>query len=380
MSLMDKLIRIILSDYVENGKLSPGDQFPTTRELAEQYGASVASIAHALGILQAQGIVDKRRSAGCFLVRSTAAPAYATAGILGLVIPAAPEARILAHFSDGVEEASRAMGLNLLYLTHKYDYEREREQVHRALEAECQAIILCPNARTQRQFETDYLRRDTFDVPLVLVDMCQPDQGHIQVVFDNFQAGRDMAEWLLHNGHERIAFMRPKTDGTDLAYRSVDDRFRGYLAALEARGIIPRAEWAWDVDISLRGDPDEAVAHAIVRLAQWRETPDRVTAVMALEDNYAVDYYIASRELQIDVPGELCLTGFDNLPVRRSARPLFATTEADFRHAGALAVDLAMRQRKGIVKPPLTMMLPVPMVFPKEEAFNRTRSALQSHS
>ncbi|APT92051.1 hypothetical protein CPHO_03135 [Corynebacterium phocae] len=58
-----------LRSRIESGLLKPGDKFPTERQLVEEFDVARMTIRHALGILEDDGLIDRRRgrSGGTFV-------------------------------------------------------------------------------------------------------------------------------------------------------------------------------------------------------------------------------------------------------------------------------------------------------------------------
>lgn len=59
-----------ITDLIETGRLSPGDQLPSERDLVEQLQISRASIREALRLLERQGLIDVRPGKGAFVINS----------------------------------------------------------------------------------------------------------------------------------------------------------------------------------------------------------------------------------------------------------------------------------------------------------------------
>jgi DNA-binding LacI/PurR family transcriptional regulator len=75
----------------------------------------------------------------------------------------------------------------------------------------------------------------------------------------------------------------------------------------------------------------------------------------------AVQTIVLAQEMGFAVPEQLRVVGFDDLPVAQMFRPEFPTTAPDFRRAGELAAELAIRLMRGEKLPSLVYMLPVPI-------------------
>ena len=363
-SLVTKLARYLIRDYVAVDTAREGMRIPTTRTLAKQYSASIASVAQALEILQAQGMLTKRHGSGCYLNAREVLPQQTLEQSIGLIIPAASAAPLMADLCDGVEHACRKRGFHVMIATHNYDREREYTEVHRAISGGCKAVILCPYPRvSSHNMKDDFLCKEHFDRPLVLVDLGDTEHRHAQIIFDNYGAGYDMTKWLIEKGHRAIAFMKTFDEDTEVRYRSNHDRYLGYCDALQEQGIPPRPEWLWKTEVKARRKHEDAMQHAVDHLKTWLQTENRPTAVLCIDDLYAVDLITMAPSLGIETPKELCVVGFDSHPIRRAIQPPFPSTAPDFKLAGSRAVDLAVRIINGFIEPPFTYILPVPLVF-----------------
>src|SRR5438309_125825 len=56
-----------LRQQIRAGQLSPGDRLPAETELADRHRYSVPTVRQALGVLQAEGLIEKRHGRGNFV-------------------------------------------------------------------------------------------------------------------------------------------------------------------------------------------------------------------------------------------------------------------------------------------------------------------------
>jgi GntR family transcriptional regulator len=59
----------LLIAQIESGELSQGDRLPPERELAERFSVQRVTLRQALGILESQGLIDRRQGSGTFIAR-----------------------------------------------------------------------------------------------------------------------------------------------------------------------------------------------------------------------------------------------------------------------------------------------------------------------
>src|SRR5262245_8336292 len=120
-STTERLASSILSDYIENGQLKAGDKLPSLRELAAKYGTSANSVAHAIGALSLQGVVDKRHGSGCFVSIQAPAVRINSAQLIGLIIQA-QNYEVMMRVYAGVQKAVRMENFQLVVGDAQWNY------------------------------------------------------------------------------------------------------------------------------------------------------------------------------------------------------------------------------------------------------------------
>lgn len=357
-SSLHEVANAIYNEYIDSGKLKPGDKLPGVRELQSEYSTSATTIVHALSVLQQQGVIRKNHGVGCFVLgRREKNDPVEPSNTIGLIVQIQNEEIIMRLYS-GVERGRQRYGSTLQIADARQDYNSEYQEVKKMIESRCGAIILYPAIRTREQLEHDYLNNEFADFPIILVDTALPKHKRSKVIFDNYYAGYEITQFLINEGHRNIAFMLASAANDDLLITPNLDRYRGYLEALKSSDIQHSSDNEWVVD-KYGIFADEAFLRNI--LDKWKQNPNRPTAVIAVEDYVATGLTHAALDMGISVPDELRIVGFDDLICGRSCRPLFPTTSPDFARAGELAMELAVEQASGRITEPVTYLLPVPL-------------------
>ena len=143
------------------------------------------------------------------------------------------------------------------------------------------------------------------DLPLVLVDNSLPKCSCVYI--DDVAGGKMATDHLLSLGHRRIGFIGDNAH-TDLGMTSSEDRYAGYLTALEAAGIEP------DFDLVARG-PHSSEAAAALTSALFELGKHRPTAIFASSDTLAVGVVKAAQQHGYKIPDDCAVIGFDNLDI-----------------------------------------------------------------
>ncbi len=170
-------------------------------------------------------------------------------------------------------------------------------------------------------------------VPFVIVD---GDSEHVPSVnSDDEEGAYRAAVHLLAQGHRdlRIFTFETPYGHLEYVYYGVGGRrMRGYRRAFEEAGL------GWE----------EALLHPTVATieggarsftAAW-ESGLRPTAVLAVSDAMAIGIVQAAGALGLDVPGDLEVVGFDDVPLASLVSPALSTVHQPIEEKGRTAAEL----------------------------------------
>ncbi|MDQ7904955.1 LacI family DNA-binding transcriptional regulator [Phytohabitans sp. ZYX-F-186] len=166
-------------------------------------------------------------------------------------------------------------------------------------------------------------------VPHVLVDRLVPEAGHPTCAADNRQGAAEIATLVAGLGHREVALvLGPRRLRTSL------DREAGFRSVLAAgRAVRTRV---------LRGGVDHAAGVAAAR--SLLGAAHRPTAILCANDTIALGVLHEARLRGVDVPGELTVTGFDDIPMAGWEPYALTTVRHDTGRMAAEAVRLLLSQ------------------------------------
>ncbi len=149
--------------------------------------------------------------------------------------------------------------------------------------------------------------------PVVLLGQLPGSQASF-VDVDNHQAARLAVEHLIEQGHRRIGYI----SNGPLAYTGASDRLAGYQDALETYGI------PHDETLISAGDfgPESGRAAVQTLLTQTTLPP---TAIFVASDVVAIGVMNMLHELGLEVPDDIALVGYDDIPIARYLTPPLTT-------------------------------------------------------
>ncbi|MBE2204626.1 MAG: GntR family transcriptional regulator [Chthoniobacterales bacterium] len=340
----------IREQFLHSGSAAVGDRLPGVQELARRYQVSVPTVSKALGVLQAEGVLETTRGAGIFI---TALPMARATGILprgrrlGFIANAfAPSVaqKVLA----GVTRTAALHGCRVELAMTDWDPTEERWHLLNMAKQGLDGVIVYPSVSPAGV--PHYLADTLPDFPVVVIDLARPEMKRPSLVFDNWKAGLDMTRHLLDAGHENIGFISLGDS------RSVSDRLKGYRRALASTDQPYREELVGDGMEALH---DKNFGPLLDRLLAL---PSRPTAIIAPYDQFA-RYCLDELDARPDGAPPVEVVGFDNIQTDEW-RHRFPTTGPDFYNLGERAVDMLLQIIDSHASTPTETVLPAPLILP----------------
>ncbi len=247
----------------------------------------------------------------------------------------------VAEVLTGAELAARAAGYTLLVASSHRDPERELEAAALLAGRQVDGMLVI-SSRAHGHY-CDLHRRNTpagSGLPVVLVNNDQSGPQVYNVGMDNRAGARAAVAYLRSLGHARIAFLAGPEAG-----RSSRERLVGYREEMEA-GCC-----SGDLCLVLPGKGQlEDGASALAALRQMAPGT-RPTAILCYNDLAAMGLLAAAHQVAWDVPADLSVVGYDNLPLSAFTVPALTTVHQPAQKMGRLAVDSCLAALSGMPIP-----------------------------
>lgn len=163
---------------------------------------------------------------------------------------------------------------------------------------------------------------------VVVVDpSSQPDPETRSVGVSNWAGGLAATEHLIALGHRRIGIVAGR-----IAKLHNQARLGGYRAALERAGL--------PIDPALVTTGAHPYHSALAAASALLDLPDPPTAIFATGDTFAMGVYEAARVRGLDIPRDLSVVGFDDVPMATWMAPPLTTMRQPLADMAALGVRL----------------------------------------
>ncbi|WP_231442106.1 LacI family DNA-binding transcriptional regulator [Brevibacterium zhoupengii] len=291
-----------------------------------------------------------------------------------------------ASLAHAVVEAAKAYEYTVLIDETRGLPEKE-EQVARGYQSsQADGIIFSPLT-----LPVDSILAARDSTPLVLLGEHTLDPRIDHVTADNVESTREATAHLISLGHRRIAFLGYLTEGT---LGTGDLRLEGYRRALADAdidedpaliiGAAPQATPATSSGISAGAEVGrEAGAEAGAESDYSREEgyaraqqilllrqSARIDAVVCANDLLAIGLLRAFREADVNVPGDVAVTGWDNTPEGGFSAPTLTTVAPDMNAIARFAVEAVHQRIMGSTDAPIGRVAPHSLMIRESTAGN----------
>jgi DNA-binding LacI/PurR family transcriptional regulator len=236
-------------------------------------------------------------------------------------------------FSSMVKEIGRFTmehGIPLTVCETENSEEKERTYLDLLLENRIGGIIF-----------TEGVSRSIVDntkdhVPVVLVDQHYARGNIPEVTSDNFSGAQKATEYLIQLNHEKIGFVAGPLD-----WPSARERMNGYKSALKKNSL------PFDERLIFHGDFQ--FESGLRAMEYYLSSPEWPTAIFCSNDQMALGVLNKAYTMNISIPDDLSLVGFDDIPLFSFIKPRITTVRQNVPSLCEKAVELIMKQLNGEV-------------------------------
>ncbi|WP_420630081.1 LacI family DNA-binding transcriptional regulator [Candidatus Leptofilum sp.] len=262
---------------------------------------------------------------------------------------------VIAPFFVRPSYVERFRGLDAIFAESDYDFvlynvetiERRdycfRELAHSDKVDGLLIMSLVPQNKIVRRFKNA-------GIPAVLVDAAHPELSH--VIIDDLEGGYNATKHLIDLGHRKIAYISDHMHESPFNFQPVIDRYRGYRKALADAGIPFQPEYHRQGELSR-----EVAKEITIDLLQLPEPP---TAIFAYSDTQAFGTLRAARELNIAVPEQLSVIGYDDIEIAEYLH--LTTVRQELYDSGRVGAQMLLNAISNPTAVPQTTLLPTKII------------------
>ena len=182
--------------------------------------------------------------------------------------------------------------------------------------------------------ETKLLKKLNSKIPVVQCCEVNLEADTFSVAINDVEASRKAINYLISLGRQRIAFIN-----SDLSNSYARLRFQGYKSALSDAGI----KYDENLVVQLSDINYYATESAIYPLLKNNPRPD---AIFCVSDIFGAAAINACNSLNINIPTDIMVIGFDNIETSVITRPTLTTVNQPRYNIGLTACELLMEKTR----------------------------------
>jgi LacI family transcriptional regulator len=247
---------------------------------------------------------------------------------IGLVVPDIANP-FFADIIRGADDWAQSAGYSVLLCNSVEDPDREADLLRTLEQRAVDGVVLCSSRLPEKMLAESTKRHNA----VVLVNRALT--GCSNVCVDDARGTALVVQHLLRSGRSRIGLVA----GPETSY-SARERARGYAEAMAAAGreLDPAGTARCE-------RPDVEGGHQAA-LCLLRSQP-RVDGLVCYNDLVAIGALRACTELGLRVPGDVAVTGADDILLARLVTPALTTLRVDRQAVGAAALHMLLDQLNG---------------------------------
>ena len=289
-----------LQDRIEQGYYATNEKIPTEVELVKLSGLSRATVRQALRNLEQDGYIVRKKRVGSFVLKIE----KDTKNIptVGILIPdiRSGYAPILAR---GAEDEATKNNISLILCNTDDLLSQAKYHIDRLINLKVSGVIYVPVAASDKDNLQIIKKLKRKNIPVVLADRGIQDSEIDIVTTNNFEGSRQIAQHLINEGHERIAFLSNKLYSTERL------RYDGFISKMKEANINQ------DPAITILDKGAFNVNRYLTHVHKILKNKKKFTAVYAGHDRIALLFYSAAKNMGLSVPKDFSLVGYDNMPL-----------------------------------------------------------------
>jgi LacI family transcriptional regulator len=243
---------------------------------------------------------------------------------IGLIIPDISNP-FFAMIAKYIERSARENGYSVIVSDSDENTEIEKSSLQFLASRKIDGLIISPVGK-----EAEHLiKLSNKNIPIVLVDRYFRDLKLPFVGSDNFKGSFEATNYLIQNGHSRIAFIQGIKNTT-----VNQDRVNGFIEAFKINNI--------PLDRRLIVGDSFGIENGYTETRLLITLEKRPTALFAASNLISLGVLKALYEENLNVPDDISLISFDDLPYSDYLTTPLTTVAQQSKDIGSIAFKLLM--------------------------------------
>lgn len=238
----------------------------------------------------------------------------------GLIIDDTPFFQLLI---DGFEKECRACGFEMVlcYLDSRND--DYLEEVNEIINDTTAAVTLLGTELSNEDFEIFKSAK----CPLMTLDYWHSDMSCNAVFINNVDSVRKAVQYFIDRGHTEIGYLKGS-----FRIKAFQNRVSGYRIAMNKNGLSVNDDYTVTLSTTMDGAYHDMLSYLC-------KSPKLPTAFFADNDMIAIGAMKALQECHYNIPDDISIIGFDDLPFCEICTPRLTSVRVPKQEMGRIAVQ-----------------------------------------
>jgi len=349
--LHNQLRQLILS-----GRWTNGTRIPSETQFAEAFKLSRSTVRLALQQAEIEGLIERIAGRGTFVAYSRSRSRNKRL-IAFVTCDFDAENHLL--LLNGAESEAKARDYQIVF-SKVTNYEEERATLKRLSEYDDTAgILLWPNTAHSHPENVGDL--PTGVVPVVFLDRRVEGSNLDCVTSDNYGGAQSLMRHLVELGHQHVVFLCHH----EMRISTVMERYRAYQDVLREADLMPMEPWLVglpglepNVKDVLRSSLNSRSLELQSIKKYMSSAHPRPTAIFAVNDYMAILAMRAMKLLNLHVPDDVSIAGFDGHDLAAQLEVPLTTVAQDPFGIGKRAAQILIDRIEGNTEPTRFDLMP----------------------
>lgn len=321
-----------LRNQIINGQIRPGEKLPSENELSVQYQISRQTVRKALQILQEEGYIYAEHGRGTFCsemarhTKNSKNIAVITTYLSDYIFP-----RVI----EGIDKVLTEHGYSILLKNTRNSRSIEARCLEELLQKDIDGLIIEPSkSQIFCRHVNLYELLDQYEIPYVFIQGRYAQmKNKPYIMLDDCKGGYMITKYLISLGHKHIVGVFKADDIQG------QQRHKGYVRALQEAGI------AYEPDRIIWFHTEDRKSHPYELIKQMAQNREELPfdAVVAYNDQTAINVMQALEEEGIYCPQDVSITGYDNSYLAAGCKVPLTTIAHPQQQLGEMAAELLLQ-------------------------------------
>ncbi len=241
----------------------------------------------------------------------------------------------------GIEDICKTKNFNIILCNTDDDPQKQQEYLDMLVSKQVDGIIIQPI-----KGGLEKLRQIKEKIPIVILDRQFKELDCLDTVLvDNRMGAKSINDYLINLNHTNIGLITPPYDFVSSRYHRVE----GYKDAISSANL----EVGEDKIFIINSKEEEMVEEELAEIIKGIKEKTNITALFTINAKVTLEVLIVLDKLNIHIPGDLSLVGFDNPQWSRLIKPKLTVLEQPTYQIGVesakLLLDRISAKEKNII-------------------------------